>query len=117
MNPCGNSKKLSGPFSSVDEYECLGHNNTHAAIKKKEGISTFAKVMLGILAGVVVVGATAAVTYAVVQHMERKKYEACKKCRGMLDCKMEEVFSGESKKSIAALDAAKEVLKKEHSGC
>jgi hypothetical protein len=26
INPCNNSKKLSGVFASIDEYECLGHN-------------------------------------------------------------------------------------------
>ena len=62
VNPCNNSKKLSGIFSSKDEYQCLGHHSSQVTIKKKGG-ELWKKVLIGvgIGIGVAAVGVAAAV--------------------------------------------------------
>lgn len=117
VNPCGNSKKLSGMFASVDEYECQGHNNSHPTIKKKEGIPKYAKILLGVAAGVLIIGVTAAVTVAVIKHLEKKKYEPCPKCKKIMDTQLEDIYNKDARKSIPALDEVHSMLKTEHQGC
>jgi hypothetical protein len=96
-------------FSSVDEYQCLGHNNSHPAIKKKQGISTFAKVLIG-AGGLLLVGAAAVATVAIMNHIEKKKFEPCDKCKRILDTKLEDIFSKEDRKTTPALETAKAAL-------
>lgn len=80
INPCNNSKKISGFFASIDTYECLGHSAGQETItKKSEELGALGKFIIGF--GVAALGAAvAAGGIALAQHLEKQKYIPCSKC-------------------------------------
>jgi hypothetical protein len=116
VNPCNNSKKLSGIFSSKDEYQCLGHHSSQVTIKKKGG-ELWKKVLIGVGIGIGVAAVGVAAAVVINEIMEQQKYTPCEKCKPILDAKMEDIFTNEDKKNMEALEVRYATLKSEHETC